>query len=320
MVVGRRRPAVGVNMLAGNEAGVALAFGLAFGAWALCVAVACVMQERMIFGRPRRVRGWDSGPHVGEATRRVEIKGSGGVRLGGWLTQASEQTSNVLVWFPGRNENIGWVRGLASWLGSGWVICAFDYRGLGMSEGKPGETACVEDGVVIVDWISQETGVPHDRMVLVGRSLGSCIAMQVASKRSVGGVGLIAPPASVSRLVQTNPLLKPAGRWLRHRFDSLACASTVPLRALVLLAESDKKVPHSESRKLVEAIERSGSATEHGECRVVTIKGTNHCTVGRQADCLREIATFAQKVASGQESAGAEAGANQNKATLSTVF
>lgn len=297
------------------EASAAIA-GLA-GAWGLCLAVACAAQERMIFGRPRSVRPWVDGPHDGHITTPVTIEASDGVSLAGWVTAAPGGPRHVLVWFPGRNENIGWVRGVASWLGTDWAVCAFDYRGLGRSGGKAGERVCVEDGLQIVDWISRTANVPRERIVVVGRSLGSCVSMQVVAQRSVAGVCLIAPPASVSDLVKRNPLLKPAQRWLRHPFDSLAVAGRVRGPALVLMAERDRKVPHPHSHRLVEAMRRARNGKQQVDCRVVTIAGTNHCTVGRKEACLREISAFAREAVSASRRSRVSEDPGQEEAILS---
>ncbi len=293
----------------------AAAVAALFGAWGLCLVVVCLGQDRLIFGRPRSVRKWAEGPYQGYVTESIELLASDGVRLRGWLTSTSAQVRNAVVWFPGRNENIGWVRGLAGWLGPEWAVLAFDYRGLGRSEGRPSEAECVKDGVQIVDWTSRQLGVPKDQVVIVGRSLGSCIGVQVAAGTEVAGVCLIAPPASVAELVKRNALLKPARRWLRHPFESVRHAPQVHRQALVLLAERDRKVPHEHSRRLAEAL-GTGAGSASGPCRVVTVAGTNHCNIGRQAHCLHEIAGFATRAVARGKQAERPDGQGQNKASF----
>jgi dienelactone hydrolase len=270
---------------------------LVVGAWGLGLAALTRSQARLIFGRPRVLRAAPIGPHGHHRTHAVRLETQDCVSLQGWLTLPPGLPQWLAVWFGGRNEDVGWTPAIASWLGPAWAVCAFNYRGSVGSTGSPGEAACVQDALAIAAWACAETGLPPTRVMLMGRSLGSGIAVQAAARCSAAGLVLLSPPASLRRLVMRNPLLLPALPWLRHPFDSLAVAPQIRVASLVVLAECDRRVPHAESRRLARALQGTLPAPLAKRSRVITIAGTDHRSLARRAEALAVMARFAGELA-----------------------
>jgi pimeloyl-ACP methyl ester carboxylesterase len=266
-------------------------------AWASALVVLMRRQARVIFGSPRALRSAPAGAHAVHGAQPVALAVADGVRLQGWLTTSPQPASGLVVWLGGRNEDVGWTPAIASWLGPDWAVCAFNYRGCAGSTGAPGEADSVRDALAIAAWGVARTGVPHDRVILIGRSLGSAVAVQVAARRPVAGLVLLSPPASVRRIMRRNPLLWPALPWLRHPFDSLAAAAEVRCPSLVLLAERDRRVPHGESQALARALRGAMPAAPAMDCLVRTMSGTTHRTLARSAGSLAAMAAFAHGLA-----------------------
>jgi alpha-beta hydrolase superfamily lysophospholipase len=285
-----------VNVSAPPPLILAVAF-LIVVAWASALAVLMSRQARVIFGSPRALRSAPKGAHADHGTQLVTLAVADDVRLQGWLTTSPQRATGLVVWLGGRNEDVGWTPAIASWLGPGWAVCAFNYRGCAGSTGEPGEADCVRDVLAIAAWAAARTGVPRDRVILVGRSLGSAVAVQAAARRSFSGLVLLSPPASVRRIMWRNPLLWPALPWLRHPFDSLAAAARVGCPSLVLLAERDRRVPHGESHVLARALRDAMPAAPASDGHVRTMPGTTHRTLARSAGSLAAIAAFAHDLA-----------------------
>ena len=70
-----------------------------------------------------------------------------------------------------------------------------NYRGYGGSTGAPSEKALVSDALAVWDWARAE----HSEVAVVGRSLGSSVAVQLAAARSVSLVVLVTPFDSLVR-------------------------------------------------------------------------------------------------------------------------
>lgn len=266
-------------------------------AWAGALAVLMRRQARVIFGSPRALRSAPAGAHAVHGAQPVTLDVADDVRLQGWLTTSPQPPSGLVVWLGGRNEDVGWTPAIASWLGPDWAVCAFNYRGCAGSTGRPGEADSVRDALAIAAWAVARTGVPHDHVILIGRSLGSAVAVQAAARRPVAGLVLLSPPASVRRIMRRNPLLWPALPWLRHPFDSLAAAARVRCPSLVLLAERDRRVPHGESLALARALRDAAAVAPALEHQVRTLPGTTHRTLARSAGSLAAMAAFAHGLA-----------------------
>ncbi|RBR04106.1 uncharacterized protein FIESC28_11628 [Fusarium coffeatum] len=63
-------------------------------------------------------------------------------------------------------------------------VLAFDYRGYGKSTGSPSEEGIITDAVTIADWALRTAGIPPERIVIFGQSLGSAVAIALANELS----------------------------------------------------------------------------------------------------------------------------------------
>lgn len=107
-------------------------------------------------------------------------------------------------------------------------IIAIDYRGFGMSEGKPSETGLFTDAMTLVDFLLEKVKIPSSRMVLFGQSLGTAVSIAVAKHLAsqspailFSGMVLVAPFVDVEtltatyRIAGTIPILDPLARFPR---------------------------------------------------------------------------------------------------------
>jgi abhydrolase domain-containing protein 12 len=110
-------------------------------------------------------------------------------------------------------------------------VVAIDYRGFGRSTGAPSEAGFLTDALALVRWATQTAGVPPERIVVFGQSLGTAVALALvhhlatavppAERVYFAGVVLVAPLVDVERLTEsyrvagTIPLLSPLARFPR---------------------------------------------------------------------------------------------------------
>ena len=64
-------------------------------------------------------------------------------------------------------------------------VLAFDYRGYGLSTGTPSEEGLLQDAISVVDWVTKTAGVPPNRIVLFGQSLGTAVGMSLLEHFSI---------------------------------------------------------------------------------------------------------------------------------------
>jgi len=149
-----------------------------------------------------------------------------------------------------------------------------NFRGYGESEGKPGEKELLEDGLAIHDYAMRRPEVNSERIVAMGRSLGSGVAVHLASHRLLRGVILVSPYDSIVEVAKRHYPFLPVSLMLRHRFDSIALAPQIEAPLLCLVATEDRVIPAAHSRALFEAwrgpkawheVPRSGHDSISGE-------------------------------------------------------
>lgn len=195
----------------------------------------------------------------------------GGVTLTGWFFKNEIGPGNPLVVYYGGNaEDVS-----LNFTDLGrFNIQSFlfmNYRGYGGSDGKPSETALLTDALFVIDHMLATEGVDPAHMVLMGRSLGSGVAVHVAAKRKVGGIILVTPFDSLVNVARAHYPIFPVGLMLKHRFDSAALAPGITTPALFLTASHDQVVPVRFAKKL--------EAVWGGPVTTVTVEGTDHNSI-----------------------------------------
>ncbi|SFU52896.1 alpha/beta hydrolase [Pseudoduganella namucuonensis] len=200
------------------------------------------------------------------------------------VTVRDRQGARALVYFGGNAEDVN--------LGLPDLAAAFPeraiylmhYRGYGGSTGSPTERALVADALVLFD----KARARHGSVIVMGRSLGSGVAVQVASRRPVAGLVLVTPYDSVQTLAARLFGYIPVGTLLRDKFESWRYAPRVAAPTLILAAEHDEVIPRASTESLLASFP-SPVAT----LRIVP--GTGHNTISLSPEYVRLLRDFANR-------------------------
>ena len=238
-----------------------------------------LFQERMMFF-PRPL---ESRPAPRPNVEDVAIVAADGVKLRGWLVKGARTPAPLVVYFGGNAEEVSWLTGVADQF-AGWSLLLVNFRGYGESEGKPGEQELLEDGLVIYDYAKRRSDLNSERIVAMGRSLGSGVAVHLAAHRPLQGVILVSPYDSIVEVAKRHYPFVPVSLMLRHRFDSLARAPQVKAPLLCLVAAEDRVIPAPHSRALFEAW--SGVKTWR------EVPHADHDSISGEPEYWRSIADF----------------------------
>ena len=219
----------------------------------LC-AVLYLLQEQLIFLRQPLADGVRHAVRNLPGATEIEVTGEDGTRLHGWLRHAVGETSSpgLVIYFGGNSEEVSGQVYDAEPLAP-WSVAAFNYRGYGLSEGRPSETALVADALAIHDRLAAREDIDPNRIVVLGRSLGSGVAVQLAASRPVRAVVLVSPFDSLRSLARKQYPFVPVSLLLKHPFDSLARAPGIEAPLLVIAGERDRLIPPALSRRLHDA-------------------------------------------------------------------
>jgi len=202
-----------------------------------------------------------------------------GARLKIW--HVPNPGEDALLYFGGNGEDVAAnVAPLSTALPQTALYLA-NYRGYGGSTGVPSEKAILADAELLFDRVHEQ----HARVAVMGRSLGSGVAVHLASVRDVSKLVLVTPYDSVLRIAQGRLPFVPVSWLLADTFDSLSKAPRVHAPVLVLLAELDSSIPRVNSERLV-------SAFGSGQASVRTFSGADHNSISDLADYWRAVAEF----------------------------
>jgi dipeptidyl aminopeptidase/acylaminoacyl peptidase len=258
--------------------------GFASFLWLGMTAAVAASQRRLVFN-PTIKREVASPRSSGHRTRPVVLRANDGTRLCGWLmTPHSPGPHPAVLYFGGRSEEVSWVARDAGRLFPNMTVLAMNYRGYGDSHGAPAETHMVDDGCTLFDWLAGHGAVDAARIALVGRSLGSGVAIQVAKERPVHSLVLITPYDSVLAIAKRRFRGMPVEYMLRHRFESIKYAPSLSAPTYVLRAEQDDVVPHSHTDQLVAKLARL--------CGDDIVPGSDHLTIPYLEATQAQIASF----------------------------
>jgi fermentation-respiration switch protein FrsA (DUF1100 family) len=197
-------------------------------------------------------------PALGLAPERVEIPSGDGVTLIAWVIRAPA-TDTAGRWLlichgnagnlsdAGRPEHYAGLRTL------GLNLLAFDYRGYGESGGGPSEAGLYRDAEAAYGYLRDTLGIPPERIVLFGHSLGSAVAVELATR--VPAAGLVLDGALISVIARAQEVYPYVPvRWIaRSRFASIEKIGRVEIPKLFLHARQDDVVPMAHGRRLYDA-------------------------------------------------------------------
>ena len=202
--------------------------------------------------------------------------------LKGWIRRAKEPSkAPLIVFFGGNAEEVS--HHLLNWSSYGEVsFCTVNYRSYGESTGIPSEKALFSDALKIFDKLMEDKDFDPSRTIIIGRSLGSGVAVSVAAEREHAGLVLLTPYDSILNVAKGRFPIFPMSWVLRHPFDSLSRTEKLTSPILVLTAKGDPVIPNSNTENLVKSLKN---------CRHVYIE-TNHDSIMDEDEYFTELLAF----------------------------
>ena len=173
-----------------------------------------------------------------------------GTKLHGWYCP-SEQPTAVILYCHGNAGNLSYDAELFRLLQSRLraTVLGFDYRGYGKSEGRATAAGATADARAARAWLAAKAGVPESSIVLMGRSLGGAVAVQLASDVAPRGLILESTFASLRGMAELHyPLLSKLVPV--DKFDSSTALARYSGPLLQSHGDKDRTIPIDSGRAL----------------------------------------------------------------------
>lgn len=216
----------------------------------LAALTACDLDRRLLYF-PDTSRPVLAATGLRDAQQVQLVTEDGLALLAWWMPPRPSQP--VIAYFHGNGGHIGYraerFRKLAL---LGFGVLLVEYRGYGGNPGSPSEEGLYRDARAALAFLEQQN-VPPERLVLYGESLGTAVAVRMASEHRVAALVLESPFTSIEALGRYHYPFLPVALVLRDRFDAASAIAEVRAPILVLHGEQDEIVPAKFARALFEA-------------------------------------------------------------------
>ena len=179
----------------------------------------------------------------------------------------------ALVYFGGNAEDVAYTLPELAAAFPDRAVFLLHYRGYSGSTGRPAEAALRSDAGAVFR-LAQDR---HPDVMVIGRSLGSSLAIQLAAEQPVSRLVLIAPFESILAIAKRVAPFLPMGLLLSDRYESWRYAPRVTCPTLILAASHDELVPMRDTQKLADAF-------QPGVVTVRVIDGADHNSVSDAAE------------------------------------
>jgi pimeloyl-ACP methyl ester carboxylesterase len=231
----------------------------------------------------------------------VRIEVAPGLAVGGRI-YPSENNDPMILYFHGNGEIASDYDGIAPLYNRlGITLFVVDYRGYGASDGTPTATALLADARACFErareTVKQAAGVEAGKLYVMGRSLGSAAALEIAHTASAGVDGIIIE----SGFAYTFPLIERIGFLqigdafeYKDGFGNLDKIAGIRQPTLIIHGERDWIIPVGDAEALFEASAASDK-------RFVRVPGAGHndlMLVGRQP-YFEAVAAFCGRAGTG---------------------
>lgn len=155
----------------------------------------------------------------------------------------------TILYHHGNAVDLGGLQQLqAQFARQGYSSLFYDYSGYGLSEGQSSEHQTRLDARAAYDYLRHTLHVPAERIVLFGHSLGSAVAVELASRVAAAGLVLESPLLSAYRVQFTSPWILALLPF--DRFKSIDKIARLALPVLVVHSRDDPVIPVSHGKML----------------------------------------------------------------------
>jgi uncharacterized protein len=233
-------------------------------------------------------RGNPSPQSVGLSGVRVEnLATSDGENVILWYAPAEPHKPTILFFHGNGGEIAGRAERFQFYQQQGFGVAFLSYRGYGGSTGRPTEAGLIMDAAAAYGWLVAQSIMPTS-IVVIGESLGSGVAVQIAATKKIGALALEAPYSSTADVAAKVYWWLPVHFLMKDQFKSADVIRQVAVPLLVQHGDQDEIIPLEFGKKLFAA------ANEPKAMRVVS--GAGHSELFVEATWAREVEFFARVI------------------------
>jgi uncharacterized protein len=191
----------------------------------------------------------------------------------------------LVLYFGGNAEEVSHLSEYKTYFPN-TVMTLFNYRSFGLSQGVISEQTMFSDALEVYDKLITNPEIDANKVIVIGRSIGTGVATYVSSQRKTTATVLITPYENMIDVAFEKYPFVPISLLIKHRFESDKYAPNISTPMLALISKNDQIIPKHHAYKLIEAWKGKTEALEVEE---------NHNTIMNNEEVWKKIEVFVKE-------------------------
>lgn len=162
--------------------------------------------------------------------------------------------ATILFFYGGGGTLAGSLELLSKWRALGINVSAVEYPGYGMSGGLPSEAAFYAAADAAYEHLVNRRDIDRKKLIVSGQSLGTGVAVDLASRKAVAALALFSPYTSVTAMAGVEYPWLPTSLMVRHAFRSDQKIQQVKVPILIAHGKNDRLIPTRMPQALASAV------------------------------------------------------------------
>lgn len=209
-----------------------------------------------------------------------------GNRTSGFLSKDTVPEKQPLVlYFGGNAEEVSHLMEYRNYFPN-TVMALINYRSYGLSKGTISEKTMFSDALEVYDQLITNPKVDRDKIIVVGRSIGTGVATYLSSQRKTRATVLITPYENMIEVAFEKYPFVPIGLLINHRFESDLYAPKIETPMLALISANDQVIPKHHAYALTKAWKGKTDVLEVNE---------NHNSIMHNEEVWKRIEAFVEE-------------------------
>jgi fermentation-respiration switch protein FrsA (DUF1100 family) len=196
-------------------------------------------------------------PTVFDGVEEVSVTTSDGLHISAWFVAGNAPADRVIAFFHGNGGKAAHrIYKAALYAQQGYSVMLAEYRGYGGNAGRPSEEGLYRDARAQIDYLINVRSYGEDQIILYGESIGSGVAVQMATEYPDAHALILETPfSSMVDLAAPRYFYIPVRLLLLDRYMNADKISSVHMPVFIGHGKNDETVPYSSARALFDNIE-----------------------------------------------------------------
>jgi len=183
----------------------------------------------------------------------VTFKAADKTKLNGWFVPADNAEFTILFCHGNGGNIMHRLDSISLFHNLGVNVFIFDYRGYGNSEGTPSEEGTYMDVRAARRYLARRKKIPHDNIIIFGRSLGGSIAAYLATRIKARALVIESSFTSYADIGKKFYPYMPVHWFAKFNYPTIDYIKKVHCPVMIIHSRTDEVIPFEFGLELYEA-------------------------------------------------------------------